>query len=100
MTLRSQLIDFLKQEHGEIHSGQLERAEFKRRQGGIFKPASISRQARLLAEEGIIQKRYEKGSVIYWYEQSNYEKMDSAMKEGKVEIGVNEEGNRQVRLEL
>ena len=95
MTLRSQLIHFFKQEKYEVHSANLERMSFKNpKTGGTYKPATVGREARRLAEDGVINVKYEKGCAVYWYEKNTYEQLHENIKKGRVEITE----DRQIRL--
>ena len=70
MTLKEKLIDYFRQgENYWIHSGNLERVEFKIDKGGVYKPSTVGRIARKLSEgeEPSLEKKFEGHSVLYWY---------------------------------
>lgn len=86
-TLRSQLIHFFKTEQGETNSGELERMVFtNKKTNGTYKPSNVTREARRLAEEGIIQVHYQRGVAVYSYEKSEFEKMHESVKMGGVDL--------------
>lgn len=50
---------------GWIYGGTLERTTFLNRDDVPSKPSTVGRALRKLAEDGVIQKKYKKGYVIY-----------------------------------
>ena len=75
MTLRLQLINFFKSHKGGILGVQLQREMFETDNGGFFSPGYIDRTARLLTEEGRLERSYdEKGLAIFTYKPSVHEK--------------------------
>ena len=89
MKLRNQLIDFLRKEQGRVHSGLLERVEFINPVNKVlYKPDTIARYMRDITDvnSDMYDARVKKepvgksGSLVFWYEQSPYEKLDESIK--------------------
>ena len=84
MTLRSQLLNRLKEEGGYVCVAELERMDFRTRRGGLYKPSTVSRCLRNLTQAYIglrIDKKIENGTVYYHYILSKYEEYDDEIKQ-------------------
>ena len=81
MTLTTQLLTYLKVEHGFISGAYLTRMEWETKKKGLFKPESVGRALRLMSEtvngnRPRLEKKIENGTVFYRYAPSVYEKMN------------------------
>ena len=74
MTLRSQLIQFFKSLNGAVLGVQLQQEKFQTSKGGYFSSESIIRTARVLEEEGRLEKHFDdKNLVMFQYKPSKFE---------------------------
>lgn len=62
MTLRDRLIRYLRNQHGWISSGQLQRLVVEKTS---YTPANCSRRLRELAAEGILEVQIRRGHAFY-----------------------------------
>lgn len=82
-TLRQRLISYLKRNGGFVNGGELERLALD----AGFKASTVSRRARECAEEGIIERKEEKGSVWYRYKSREVKKVVTLFtKQGTVRL--------------
>ena len=80
MTLRRQLIRYFKELDRGILGVELERKHFRTSRGGTFSPSTITRNARLLAEEGRLERTYDDKNLVYYkYKKSPEEEFHDKM---------------------
>ena len=73
-TLRTQILNRLKEEESWVCGAELERMEWKIPSGGLYKPSTVARALRLLTEtQERVKKDYQNGTVFYKYILSRYE---------------------------
>ena len=64
----------MREEDNWVHGGDLEKMEFPHPNGGTYKPSTVSRQMRILTEDGRMEKDInQRGHVVYKYKSSVYE---------------------------
>lgn len=63
LPLKTRMINYLKKDGGYVNGGELERLALS----VGYKASNISRRARECAEDGILERKEEKGSVWYKY---------------------------------
>ena len=81
MTLRTQILNRLKEEQSWLCGAELERAEWRTRKGGLYKPSTIGRCLRDLAETTErVENKIENRTVFYRYNPSRYEIYDYKVK--------------------
>lgn len=84
MGLKTQLLKRLKHEDSWTSSGDIERWEFRHKNGTLYKPATINRELRRLQEEmpHRIEKKYEgrANCVAYKYLKSKFEQFHEQRK--------------------
>lgn len=61
ISLRNRMVDYLRKQEGWINGGELERLALS----AGYKASNISRRARECAAEGILERKEERGSVLY-----------------------------------
>ena len=80
MTLKSQLVQYLRDADYWECGATLERMEWKTDKFGLFKPSTVGRVLRRLEEEGRLQKKEENGTVFYKYPLNDYEKLNARLR--------------------
>jgi hypothetical protein len=65
MTIREQLAKHLRDGHGWVSSGDLQRMEWRDSHGALATPSNISRRLRELAADGVLEVQLRKGHA--WY---------------------------------
>ena len=65
LSLPDRLVRYLKSQPGFVHSGELERLAM----GAGYKGETAGRRLRELAEEGTLETKYERGSVLYRFKE-------------------------------
>ena len=65
MILKEQLAKFLRDGHGFVASGDLQRMEWRDSHGAIATPSNISRRLRELAVDGVLEVQIRKGHAHY-----------------------------------
>jgi arginine repressor len=76
MSLKERLVRYLRNHHGFIASGDLQRLPWKDSRGTLITPANISRRLRELAAEGLLQVRIRKGHAFYTVAQKQLSLLD------------------------
>jgi DNA-binding HxlR family transcriptional regulator len=64
-TLKEKLTQHLRDGHGFVASGDLQRLPWKDSRGNLVTPSNISRRLRELAAEGILQVQIRRGHAYY-----------------------------------
>jgi hypothetical protein len=65
MTIRDQLAKHLREGHGFIASGDLQRMEWRDSLGKLATPSNISRRLRELAVDGVLEVQIRRGHAHY-----------------------------------
>jgi len=65
MTLKEQLAKFLRDGHGFVASGDLQRMDWYDNRGRLVTPANISRRLRELAADGVLEVQIRGGHAYY-----------------------------------
>jgi DNA-binding HxlR family transcriptional regulator len=65
MSISDQLAKFLREGHGWIASGDLQRMEWLDKRGNLATPSNISRRLRELAAEGVLEVQIRHGHAHY-----------------------------------
>jgi DNA-binding HxlR family transcriptional regulator len=65
MSLREKLTNHLREGHGFISSGDLQRMEWKDSHGALATPSNISRRLRELEVDGVLEVQTRKGPAHY-----------------------------------
>ena len=74
MTLKAQLIGYMRDVDCWECGATLERMDWKTERGGLFKPSTVGRELRRLEEDERLEKRTESNTVFYRYLSNDYEK--------------------------
>jgi hypothetical protein len=65
MTIPEQLAKHLREGHGFVASGDLQRMEWRDSRGALATPSNISRRLRELEVEGVLEVQIRKGHAHY-----------------------------------
>jgi hypothetical protein len=65
MTIREQLTKHLREGHGWVASGDLQRMEWRDSHGRLATPSNISRRLRELAADGVLEVQLRRGHAYY-----------------------------------
>jgi len=65
MTIREQLTKHLRDGHGFVSSGDLQRIEWRDSRGALATPSNISRRLRELAADGVLEVQIRGGHACY-----------------------------------
>ena len=79
MDLKTQLLNFYKNNPSFHLSVDMQHHEFRTRNGGHYSPGSIDRVIRILYQEGRLEKDDTGKWVKYRYKKSEYEKLHDKM---------------------